>query len=54
MHEEFNKIIGYEPIKHELDQLCDVLKYPEKYQRLEVQSPSGLRNCLEITCTHCC
>lgn len=42
MHEEFNKIIGYEPIKHELDQLCDVLKYPEKYQRLEVQSPSGL------------
>ncbi len=42
MHEEFNKIIGYEPIKRELDQVCDVLKHPEKYQRLGVKSPSGL------------
>lgn len=42
MHEEFNKIIGYEPIKRELDQLCDVLKHPGKYQRLGVKPPSGL------------
>lgn len=42
MHEEFNRIIGYEPIKRELDQLCDILKSPDKYQRLGVKTPSGL------------
>ena len=42
MHEEFNRIIGYEPIKRELDQLCDILRSPDKYQRLGVKTPSGL------------
>ena len=42
MNDEFNKIIGYETIKRDLDHLSDVLQYPEKYERLGVKAPSGL------------
>lgn len=42
MHEAFNEIIGYNNIKRELDQLGDILRCPEKYQRLGVKVPSGL------------
>lgn len=39
---EFEAVIGYESVKAELKQICDVLKNPEKYSRLGVKVPSGL------------
>lgn len=39
---EFEAVIGYESIKKELERICDIIKYPEKYTRLGVKSPSGL------------
>ncbi len=39
---EFDKVIGYESVKRELEQLSDVLKNNEKYARLGVEMPHGL------------
>lgn len=39
---EFDKIIGYGPIKQELEMYCDVLKNTEKYKKLGVVIPSGI------------
>ena len=38
----FDKIIGYEDIKAELIRFCDVLKNPEKYEKLGVTLPRGI------------
>ena len=38
----FDKIIGYEDIKAELIRFCDVLKNPEKYEKLGVTIPRGI------------
>ncbi len=39
---EFDKVVGYEGIKLELQRICDVVKYPEKYAKLGVRVPKGL------------
>ncbi len=41
MH-EFDRIIGYDAIKKELKQICDVLKHKEVYAKLGVKPPCGL------------
>ncbi len=38
----FDKVIGYESVKKELERLCDVLKNGDKYARLGVEMPRGL------------
>ena len=38
----FEKIIGYDDIKQELDQYCDIIKNPETYARMGVTIPHGL------------
>ncbi len=38
----FDKIIGYQSVKTELERLCDVVKHKEKYQALGVTPPRGL------------
>lgn len=42
---EFDKIIGYEMIKNELQRFVSVLKEPEKYLNLGVKIPSGILLC---------
>ena len=37
MNKEFEKIVGYESIKRELDQICDILSNPEKYRLLGLE-----------------
>ena len=44
---KFDKVIGYEDIKAELIRICDVVKNPEKYERLGVTMPSGIMLCGE-------
>ena len=39
---EFDKIIGYEPVKKELKRICDILVNPEKYKKFGVKAPQGL------------
>jgi len=39
---EFEKIVGYEPVKKELKQISDSLKNSEKYKKLGVSAPKGL------------
>jgi cell division protease FtsH len=39
---EFDKVIGYEDIKMELKRYCDIVKNPEKYKKLGVQTPRGI------------
>ena len=39
---EFDKVIGYEDIKTELKKFCDVLKNPEKYEKVGVNAPAGI------------
>lgn len=39
---EFDKVIGYEDIKMELKRFCDVIRNPEKYKKMGVQSPRGI------------
>ena len=39
---KFDKVVGYEDIKAELIRICDVVKNPEKYVRLGVQTPRGI------------
>ena len=38
----FDKIIGYEGIKIELTQLCDILQHRERYEKLGAKLPQGL------------
>lgn len=38
----FDKVIGYEDIKTELKRFCDVLKNPEKYEKVGVKAPAGI------------
>lgn len=44
---EFDKIIGYEDIKVELKRLCDVLRNPQRYEKLGVTMPNGIMLCGE-------
>ena len=39
---EFDKIIGYGSIKLELLRICDIIKNPEKYEKLGVKYPNGI------------
>ena len=39
---EFDKIIGYKDIKIELKRFCDVLKNPDKYEKVGVKPPVGV------------
>lgn len=39
---EFDKIISYEDIKIELKRFCDVLKNPDKYEKVGVKLPTGV------------
>lgn len=39
---EFDRIIGYEPIKNELKRICDILVNPDKYKKFGVRAPQGL------------
>ena len=39
---EFDNVIGYDSIKLELQRLCDIIKSPEKYEKLGVKFPNGL------------
>ena len=39
---EFDKVIGYEEVKFELERLCDIMKHPKKYRDLGVSTPKGL------------
>lgn len=38
----FDQVIGYEAIKKDLLQICDMIQNPEIYQRLGAQLPSGI------------
>ncbi len=42
MIKEFDKIIGYEPVKKELEIICDTLRNGDKYKQLGVKTPKGL------------
>lgn len=42
MMDEFSGIIGYEPVKEEMERIIDVLKEPERYAKLGVTAPQGL------------
>lgn len=39
---EFDKIIGYEAIKNELRQVCDMMKNKEVYTKLGATQPRGI------------
>ncbi|MCR4961210.1 MAG: AAA family ATPase [Lachnospiraceae bacterium] len=39
---EFDKVIGYDNIKNDLIQVCDMVKNPEIYKRLGAQIPRGI------------
>lgn len=41
-HKAFDKIIGYEFIKDELDQIADTLRNRDVYTKMDVKMPSGL------------
>ena len=38
----FDKVIGYEKVKEELIQICDILKNKEVYEALGARMPSGV------------
>ena len=38
----FDKIIGYEPIKAELLRICDMIKNKDIYEKLGANLPSGI------------
>ena len=38
----FDKVIGYEKVKEELIQICDILKNKEVYETLGARMPSGV------------
>ncbi len=39
---EFDKVIGYESIKRELMQICDMIRNREKYEKVGAKLPNGL------------
>lgn len=39
---EFDDIIGYDSIKLELKRVCDMVRNPEKYEKLGVKMPKGI------------
>ena len=39
---KFDKIIGYETVKNELVQICDILKNQELYQKMGAKLPQGM------------
>ncbi len=39
---EFDKVIGYEAVKRELEMICDTMRNTEKYEKLGVNIPKGL------------
>ena len=39
---EFDKVIGYQDVKKELERICDILKNNDKYATLGVSLPAGL------------
>ena len=39
---EMDKVIGYDGIKQEMLRILDVMKNPEKYQRLGLSVPRGI------------
>ena len=39
---EFDRIIGYAEEKLELERVCDIMRNPEKYQKLGVETPVGM------------
>ena len=39
---EFSVVIGYEPIKHELKRIIDIMNNPQKYRDLGVSTPRGV------------
>ena len=39
---EFDKIIGYETIKNELQQVCDMIQNKEVYENLGAKLPHGI------------
>ena len=39
---EFEKVIGYESIKTELERIADIITNPEKYRALGVNTPGGV------------
>jgi len=42
MFKEFEKIIGYEKVKRDLELICDIVKNFEKYEKLGVTFPGGM------------
>ena len=42
MKNAFEKIIGYEEIKEELMQICDMIKNRERYEALGAKLPHGI------------
>ncbi len=38
----FNKVIGYDSIKNELLQICDIISHPEAYEKLGAKIPKGI------------
>ena len=38
----FDKVIGYKEIKDELIRVCDIMKNPQKYNKLGIKLPKGL------------
>ncbi len=42
MMKEFDKIIGYESVKKELERICDIMVNSEKYEKLGASTPRGL------------
>ena len=42
MRSNFDKVIGYDEVKAELIRISDVLRSPEKYEKLGVTMPSGV------------
>ena len=38
----FDKVIGYDSIKNELLQICDIISHPEAYEKLGAKIPKGI------------
>lgn len=38
----FDRVIGYEKIKNELIQICDMIHNKEKYEKMGAKLPKGL------------
>ena len=38
----FEKVIGYDSVKREVERVCDIIKNGDKYKKLGVKIPSGM------------